>query len=276
MPLESGDFIPDLNLNNPLGSDPKSEGDDHIRLIKRCTQQSFGAFVGNQTTPKSVNLTEDQINDAALKSETATISAAWLFTAQVDHSAPVVLAHAIQLRGLDNVGTPVRIAEVSGAAVNIGSFTDNLRSDCTGRFEMRVDTLIAGRAIVPADGGIVVADIGGTLKKAGFRNPTDNQINVDTTLLQSQEGSIVRAVSHTGVVYTVPILEPGTTITIMNDDSNDAVTLREGSGVALSVLAGGDQLSAAPDLFLAQDSVCQLTWMSNGTTVKAWGNGLSN
>lgn len=38
MPLESGDTIADLNPLWPLGSDPKSQGDDHLRLIKTVLQ----------------------------------------------------------------------------------------------------------------------------------------------------------------------------------------------------------------------------------------------
>lgn len=38
MGLESGDKISDLNPLWPLGSDPKSQGDDHIRLIKKVMQ----------------------------------------------------------------------------------------------------------------------------------------------------------------------------------------------------------------------------------------------
>ncbi len=41
MPLETGDYIADLNPANPLGTDPVSAGDDHVRLVKKCTQQSF-------------------------------------------------------------------------------------------------------------------------------------------------------------------------------------------------------------------------------------------
>lgn len=35
MGYESGDKVSDLNENWPLGTDPKSQGDDHLRLIKR-------------------------------------------------------------------------------------------------------------------------------------------------------------------------------------------------------------------------------------------------
>lgn len=38
MPLETGTTIAELNELWPLGSDPKSEGDDHLRLIKSVLQ----------------------------------------------------------------------------------------------------------------------------------------------------------------------------------------------------------------------------------------------
>ncbi len=38
MPLETGTKISDLNAAWPLGSDPKSQGDDHLRLIKAVLQ----------------------------------------------------------------------------------------------------------------------------------------------------------------------------------------------------------------------------------------------
>ena len=80
MPLESGNYIPELDSANPSGSDPKSEGDDHLRLLKRAVTGSFGAFEGTTAAPKSVTLTEDQINDAALKSEANVFSDANIFT----------------------------------------------------------------------------------------------------------------------------------------------------------------------------------------------------
>ena len=41
MSLEAATFIADLVKSNPLGSDKKSQGDDHIRLIKTVLQNTF-------------------------------------------------------------------------------------------------------------------------------------------------------------------------------------------------------------------------------------------
>lgn len=56
MGLETGEFITDLVVTNPLGTDPKAQGDDHIRLVKKTTQQSFPAIGG------AVNMSHTQLN----------------------------------------------------------------------------------------------------------------------------------------------------------------------------------------------------------------------
>lgn len=81
MGLESATYIPELNLNNPVGSsDPKSQGDDHLRLLKKAILNTFPNFVGTAGTPKSIALTEDELNDCAQKLAAATIAGLWDFT----------------------------------------------------------------------------------------------------------------------------------------------------------------------------------------------------
>ena len=41
MALETGNYIDDLVITNPTASDPISQGDDHLQLIKKVVQQSF-------------------------------------------------------------------------------------------------------------------------------------------------------------------------------------------------------------------------------------------
>lgn len=41
MGLESATYINDLNTSNPTGSDLRSEGDDHLRLIKKTLKNTF-------------------------------------------------------------------------------------------------------------------------------------------------------------------------------------------------------------------------------------------
>ncbi|PSA77237.1 hypothetical protein, partial [Corynebacterium diphtheriae] len=46
MGLETGNYIADLNTANPAATDVKSQGDDHLRLIKTALKQSFAGFSG--------------------------------------------------------------------------------------------------------------------------------------------------------------------------------------------------------------------------------------
>ena len=41
MGLELGTFIDDLIQTNPLGSDDKRQGDDHLRLLKKVLQNTI-------------------------------------------------------------------------------------------------------------------------------------------------------------------------------------------------------------------------------------------
>ena len=71
MPVETFDKIDSLNASNPVGAtDPKSQGDDHIRGIKSTLLATFPNIAG------AVTLTHTQINDAAQKAVSNTFLAA--------------------------------------------------------------------------------------------------------------------------------------------------------------------------------------------------------
>lgn len=61
MPLEAGTFVEDLVITNPPSSDQKSQGDDHLRLIKSCLRNTFkratSAFYIPAVASKSANYT---------------------------------------------------------------------------------------------------------------------------------------------------------------------------------------------------------------------------
>lgn len=57
MPLETGNYISDLNASNPLAGDPKSQGDDHLRLIKAVLKATFPNISG-AVTPTQAELSQ--------------------------------------------------------------------------------------------------------------------------------------------------------------------------------------------------------------------------
>lgn len=56
MALETGTYISDLVATNPTSTDPKSQGDDHIRLVKSTIKATFPNITG------AVSSTQDQLN----------------------------------------------------------------------------------------------------------------------------------------------------------------------------------------------------------------------
>lgn len=56
MPLETATFLDDLDADNPLPSDQKAQGDDHIRLIKAVLLATFPNF------GQALNITPSQLN----------------------------------------------------------------------------------------------------------------------------------------------------------------------------------------------------------------------
>lgn len=46
MGLETATYIADLVTTNPASTDPKSQGDDHLRLLKTVLQATFAGFSG--------------------------------------------------------------------------------------------------------------------------------------------------------------------------------------------------------------------------------------
>lgn len=57
MPLESAGLIHQLEVSNPSATDPLSQTDDHIRLVKSCLKSTFPSVTG------AVTATHEQLND---------------------------------------------------------------------------------------------------------------------------------------------------------------------------------------------------------------------
>ena len=53
MGLESGTYIDSLVATNPVSGDPKSEGDNHIRLVKATIKATFPSLTGAVTATQA-------------------------------------------------------------------------------------------------------------------------------------------------------------------------------------------------------------------------------
>jgi hypothetical protein len=70
MPLETGSYLANLVPTNPTPADPKSFGDDHLRLIKQTLLNSFAGF------PGMVIVTGTETQGATASNYTVTVSPA--------------------------------------------------------------------------------------------------------------------------------------------------------------------------------------------------------
>lgn len=84
MGLETGTYISDLVITNPLGSDAKSTSDDHHRLIKSTIKASFPNITGAMTA------THTQLNTIPLLAPLASPT----FTGTVTVPTPVNITDA--------------------------------------------------------------------------------------------------------------------------------------------------------------------------------------
>lgn len=113
MGLETGTYVNDLNVNNPVGAtDAKSEGDNHLRLIKSVLKATFVNAVAPVTLPSTASVM-------------ARTDAAQTFTGVQTFSSTIVgsvngnagTASAVAVGGITGLGTGVATA----LAVNVGS-----------------------------------------------------------------------------------------------------------------------------------------------------------
>jgi hypothetical protein len=75
MGLETGTYISDLNASNPASGDQKSQGDDHIRLVKSTILATFPNVTG------AVTKTHTEINALAASGANADITSLTAITA---------------------------------------------------------------------------------------------------------------------------------------------------------------------------------------------------
>lgn len=57
MPVESATFVDDLDASQPPGTDPKSQGDNHLRLIKEVLKNTFKRATRSISVPSAITKT---------------------------------------------------------------------------------------------------------------------------------------------------------------------------------------------------------------------------
>lgn len=115
MPLETASYVAGLVSTNPTPTDPKSFGDDHLRLIKATLQNSFAGF------PGMVIVTGSEAQGATVSDYTVTVSptpSAYTASMLVAFKATHANAGAATVQ-INALGTKPLLA-VDGTALKLG------------------------------------------------------------------------------------------------------------------------------------------------------------
>jgi hypothetical protein len=149
MGLESGSFPSDLVTGNPTGGDDKSQGDDHIRLIKNVLKTTFpnidGAVTSTQAQLNAIQDTDSFFQTGMIIMWSGSVSAlptGWLLcngaSGTPNLTGRFVVASATDAGGVYDVG------DIGGTAVNNHSHTGNVEGHAITAAEMPAHNHISG------------------------------------------------------------------------------------------------------------------------------------
>jgi hypothetical protein len=170
MGLEVASFIHELNPANPLGSDAKSQGDDHIRLTKFCVQNTFINVDGQVTA------THGDLNKTANISNGVYTPVITPLSGFVGWSSPsffyIRVGNTVKVEG-------VAIFDVSATG---GQFTMTVPIARAGGFGDSISATGLGRSDSGSGTVIVTSVFGSTnLVQVGFINAADGTFRFSFT-----------------------------------------------------------------------------------------------
>ena len=214
MALESVDHIDDLNAANPLGTDARSYGDDHIRNIKKALKADFPNIdAAVTTTPAELNVLDGVTGGTVLASSAVVVDASkkvneWLVdNLTIDGNSitagtgvvNIVPASgsAIVLDGTVNVDAGVITGATSiTSTAFVGDITGDVIGDVTGDVTGNADTATTAGVVTTAAQPAITSV--GTLTTLSVDNITVNanaitstDTNGDITITPDGTGDIV-------------------------------------------------------------------------------------
>jgi hypothetical protein len=122
-----------------------------------------------------------------------------------------------------------------------------------------------------ANSFVKIADSTNTMRPAGFNVMFRTDIGASRALTLADAGGLMLLTASVTITIPASVFGFGEIITLINNQANNCV-IAPGSGVSLTYLAGGSNLSGARTI--AGNSVVTL-WFPNSTSAYIWGNGIT-
>lgn len=278
MALESPTYISDLVATNPTSSDPKSDGDNHIRNVKSALQATFPNVTG-AVTPTHTELNYVDGVTSAIQTQLNT-EASTRATADTTENTRALAAEAL----LAPKASPTFTGTVTLPATGSGS-TEAVRKDYADA--LAFSSALPGQAgnagkYVTTDGTsaswVEIADevpsqtgnsgkylttdgtdtSWGTVDVAGGASSTSSAVDITLTSASSRVQSITMSASGKSVNLpdATTLSEGGPTFIINATAASNTFTIRDGAGNAITTVA-------------AKGAVI-VNLVSNGTAAGTW------
>lgn len=247
MALETATYIDGLVTTNPTGLDQKSQGDDHIRLLKSTIKATLPNLTGAVTADQSeLNILDGATLSTAelniLDGVTAT-TAELNFTDGVTSNIQTQLDAKAPLVSPALTGTPTAPTAVAGTNTTQIATTAHVFAERNNTATLTNKTLTA--PVINSPTGLVKADVGlGNVDNTSDANKPvstatqtalDGKQNLDADLTAiaglASTGLIARTGAGTAAVRT---LTAGAGVTITNGDGvagNPTIAISGGSGL---------------------------------------------
>lgn len=226
MALETGTYISDLDVLNPTSTDPKAQGDDHLRLIKSTVKNTFPQLTG------PVNATQAEINRLvglnAPAVGTTTTQTLTNKTISVDsNTVSGVAASSFVLSNASGNIDGAAAQKVIPAGVVVGTTDTQTLTNKT----LTSPTLTTPVLGTPSSGNLTGCTADGT-DAIGFRNIPQNSRSVAYTCVLTDAGKHILhpSADTTARTFTIPanssVAYPiGTALTFVNQNGAGAITI---------------------------------------------------
>ncbi len=256
MALETGSYISALVATNPTASDPKSQGDDHLRFVKAKILETFPSVTGAVTpTHTELNFVDGVTSGIQDQIDAKAPIASPTFTGTVTIPSGASIAGFAPLASPTFTGTPLAPTAANGtnttqlattafvqSTVISGAFTGTLAqlnagitdadvASLDGTETLTNKTLTAPALGTPTSGNLSACTADGT-NAVGFLHIPQNSKSAAYTLVLADAGKHILhpSADTTARIFTIPanasVAFPiGTAVTFVNQASGGVITI---------------------------------------------------